>query len=338
MRRWWTALRFAAGGALVLAAAYGASEAVDPMYAEMRARMAVFRQARGEVEAVTVGNSHGRAIDFVPLGVRGMHFWSGGQDAFTAAFLARHLAESAPRLRYVFIAASPSFHQLDPDGIVMEDFTGPRREVYASIRAPRYLRGDFDLWLGSHLAPVARPDHWRGVAEGLGRPRPRPRLTADGRRDETDPPPLSPDSMASYGMRRAARHRRLVSETLAHDSTAPARALRDLDALARELGRRGVRLVLYTPPYHESYGRHFADDGGELRRALLPLLARNPNTVWLDYSRDSAFTRRADFYLNGDHLNARGARAFSARLAACLQAPAAAAGRCPFVRPAASVD
>jgi hypothetical protein len=334
MRRGWTALRFAAGAALVLGAAYAVSDAVDPVYAEMRARMGVFRDRRGVVEAVTVGNSHGGAIDFALLGVRGMHLWSGGQDAFTSAFLARHVAGQASRLRYVFIAASPGFHQLDPEGITMEDFTGPRREVYAATRTLRHVPGDLDVWMESHLAPVVRPDHWWGVAQRRGLRRPWPRLTAEGKLARPEPPPLSPDSMERYGMRRAARHRQLVSETLAHDSTAPARAIRDLDALARELGRRGIRLVLYTPPYHESYGRHVADDGGELRRALLPLLARNRNAVWLDYSRDVAFTRRAELYLNGDHLNSRGARAFSSRLAACLQAPSAAATpHCPFVRP-----
>lgn len=317
MTKWWTGLRFLGAGALAFAALWGASELLDPVYPATRASMAAFGERRSQVTVVTVGNSHSRAVSFAALGMTGVHFWLDGQDARESAFLARYAAERAPRLRYVLLTASYDFYRHDNRMLSQVDRSGPRREIYARTPTLEYLPGDFDLWAGAKLAPVVRPDHWRGAARRLLRPSVPVRDPVTGLDDRPSPVP-SAEWLAGYGLMRATQQHAGVKEAL-RDPAIPARVLGSIESLARDLRSRGAYLVLYTPPYHETFRRHFPDAAPELRNVLAPLLQRNPNAVWLDFSADTSITARREFFYNSSHLSPRGARVFSAKLAACLR-------------------
>ncbi len=318
MRVLWTGVCFIAGAVLSLAAVYALSEAVAPVYNATRVKVALFQERSAGLQAVSVGNSHSRSLDFGALGLEGMHLYEGGQDFFEAAYLADYAAERAPRLRYVLMTASYGLERLDHASAGSTDLRGMRRRIYARTPAPRFIPGDRDLWLSGLFAPVARPDHWAGVGVRLLRPdlaQPPVRLTRDGRVQEPPPPPFSFDSARRAGTRPP---RRLgASDSVANDPTAPARAVARLEGLARDLHARGILLVLYTPPYHETYRWHVARWAGGTRRSLAPLL-KQPNVVWLDFGTDSAFMRRDDLFRDPDHMNHAGARAFSTILSRCL--------------------
>lgn len=334
-----TALRFLALGAAVLGAAYGISEAVDPVYPEMRAKVAFFQHQRSEVEAVTVGNSHSRAVDFRALGLRGMHFWQGGQDAFEAAYFARYAAAQAPRLRYVLFAASSGFERTDHAVPTLRDRTDIRREVYARTPHVRPIGSDLDLWVSGTVAPLVRADHWRGVVYRLNRPRRAVHLT-DGGGGEIPPlPPHTLHSISRHARQRAALHDSIGTETLAVDPTTPSRVAAEMDALAGNLDARGVMLVLYTPPYHQSYLRERGPAvHAETQALLADVLRRNANAVWLDFSTDPRFVGRTELYADSDHMNFLGARLFSVALRQCLNAlavaprPGSVAAGCPVSR------
>jgi hypothetical protein len=326
--RLWVGACFCGGAVVALAAVYALSEAFEPVYPDMRERVALFAERSAAVEAVSVGNSHGRALDFAALGLEGMHLYEGGQDVFEAAYLADYAARRAPRLRYVLLSASYGLERLDHAAITSADLTGMRRRIYARTAVPRFLAGDGQLWLSAVFSPVARPDHWSGVAGRVLRPnfpRPAVRLSDDGRALEPSPPLLSRDSLARNARARASGHLALGDESLVNDPTTPARATALLERLARDLQARGVRLVLYTPPYHETYLQYLARSRDQTRQALRPLL-KHPNVVWLDFGADHAFTRRDDLFRDGDHMNPAGARAFSTILRRCLAALPAQGG------------
>ena len=329
-----TARRFAAGGVLAFAAAYAISETVDPVYPELRARMALFHERRPTLEAVAVGNSHGAALEFAELGLRGMHLSMAGQDPFEASYLARHAAES-PRIRYVLFAASYGLQRRDHAVVGSSDLRARRRQLYARTPLQRPIPGDLKLWAAGMVAPVVRDDHWKGV---IGRPiraRPPVRLGEDGRGIGPEPPRLGRDSLVRHGAAVGAQHREAGEETVALSPGTPARVAARLDALARELREQGVALVLYTPPYHETYLR--VQDGAvnaETRAIMERIVADNPNAVWLDYSNDPRFRERDDLFTNSDHLNPAGGRAFSRLLRACMRSlegtgGAAESGGCP---------
>lgn len=322
------AARFCAGAVLTLAAAYALSEAADPVYPEMRARVAVFRERSPRVEAVGVGNSHGGLIEFSVLGWHGMHFSAAGQDAFEAAYLARYAARGAPRLRYVLLAASYGVQRTDHAVVAGSDMRAWRRQLYLRTPPQRPIEGDLDLWVGGQLAPIVRDDHWKGV---FGRPlfkRPPVRLTEEGRRIPDRPSPrLDRDGLARYAASIGAQHNVLGVETMALAPETPARVAAALDDLAGELGGRDVALILYTPPYHETYLR--AQDtavAAEGRAIMRRVAARHRNAVYLDYSADPRFTARDEWFNNSDHLNPAGWTEFSRLLRDCIPAALARTG------------
>lgn len=327
------ALLFVSGGVLAIAAAYAVSEAVDPVYPELRAKVSLLRTRGAELNALTVGDSHSQAIEFDALGMRGMHFWEPGQDALEADYMARFAAARVPELRLVLLAASYELHRFDHAVVTSENATDLRRQMYARAPALRYIPGDRDLWMSSHFAALARADHWRGVLAHLGDPAPPVRLTRDGKLPEAAPPVLSRDSLARFGIRRAEEHRRGAEESARNDPATPARIAARLEGLARELGRRDVALVLYTPPYHETYLRHAPRDAVEEMRVALEPVLRLPNVLWLDFGTHPSFTGRDDLFRNSDHLNPAGARAFSTLLGRCLHALPETAPGCRRVAP-----
>jgi hypothetical protein len=315
-----TGVGFVVGAVLVVAAAYGVSERLDPVYPELRARMAHFRQHAPAIDAVSVGNSHSRAIDFDALGVRGTHLWMGGQDVFEAAYLARYAADAAANIRYVLFPVSPGFQQVDHAVVRSVDERSRRRELYARTPLRRPVAGDGSLWVSGRLAPVVREDHWKGVAARLRGPRPPIRLTPHGLRTERPRAPLTPDSMARYGAGRGSAHRAAAEETVAVDPTTPRRVAAELDDLAGYLGARGVLLVLYTPPYHPGYLHEIpAAMMAETRSTTKRIVDRHRNVIWMDFSVHPAFSGRDELFMNADHLNREGARLLSDRLRHCIE-------------------
>lgn len=319
--RLWTAFLFVAGAAIALGGAYAASEAVDPVYPGMRAKMSLLRTRAAEIQVVTVGNSHSQAVDFRAMDMDGMHLWQGGQDAFEASYLGRYAAGEVPQLQYVLFAASYGLQRLDNRLLTSEDQSGRRRQMYARTSLLRPLPGDLEPWVTGKLAPVVRYDHWRGVVARPKHPRVTPSMRPDGSVQVHQGAPLTPDSLERLGARQGAGQRALAAETLAADSTTPARVEAQLDALARLLHRRGAVLVLYTPPYHHTYLRE-RDPAvlNEMRRLLGNVARRNPNAVWLDFASHPAFARRDDLFRDSHHTNPIGARIFSVMLRRCLAA------------------
>lgn len=331
--RAWAALLFVSGAAVAFGAAYVFSEAVDPVYPGLRTRMALLRTRAADIQVVMVGNSHSGAVNLTAMDLEGLHLWQGGQDAFEAAYLARYAAREVPRLEYVLFAASHGLQRVDNSLLTSRDRRGLRREMYARTPLLRPLPGDLEPWVNGKLAPVVRYDHWRGVVARLKHPRSSGRIRPDGSVPVHQRPPLTPDSLERFGASQGALQRAGAAETLAADSTTPARVEAQLDALARMLHRRGAVLVLYTPPYHHTYLRE-RDPAvlDEMRRMLRDVARRNPNAAWLDFASDPRFARRDDLFRDSHHLNPTGGRIFSVMLRSCLAA--LEAGGQPLSRPA----
>jgi hypothetical protein len=172
------------------------------------------------------------------------------------------------------------------------------------------------------LAPVVRDDHWSGVAARLYRAR-RPVLLHDdgGPAGLVDRTPMPRDSLALHGAVVGGHHTRRGAEMIALAPATPTRVAGMLGDLARELRARGAALVLYTPPYHETYLRmHNPAVNAEKHAIMRRIAAENPNVVWLDYSTDPRFTHRDELFTNSDHLNQAGGRAFSRLLGECMRA------------------
>jgi hypothetical protein len=91
-------------------------------------------------------------------------------------------------------------------------------------------------------------------------------------------------------------------------------------ALARtieQLQARGVRVVLYTPPYYDRYSTYFTEQGSNILDRMKLEVERLQETYgveYYDFSRDPKLISQPEFFYNSDHLSDCGRRVFSGEL------------------------
>lgn len=90
---------------LVLICAIGVRLSVKPE--PIANKLQMFEDRRQNLEAVSIGNSHGRDFHFDSLGLDGMHFYYPSADVEESYRKAMVILERAPSLRYMFVALSP---------------------------------------------------------------------------------------------------------------------------------------------------------------------------------------------------------------------------------------
>jgi small GTP-binding protein len=311
-------LSFVAVGMAMLAALAAASEWLDPVYGEMKERRSLVRARGGEVEAISIGNSHAGAISFEALGMRGMHLWRSGGDIHEAAFLMGELMPDLPAARCVLLPLSP--YILDNDNAVRTnlDPRSRRRELYARTPSLRHLEGDWKELVAGKVSPVVRPDNWMGVVRRKNRGR--PLVRPDGFPTRADSIAVVPvDSIAAVARRRAAVHRQRAMDLRTAATDPFARASARLDGIAAAAAARGMGLVLYSPPYTPEYLQALESEAvAAVRRAGADVASRHPHVLYLDATAHPDLAPIRAYFRDGDHLNRQGARAFSAMLLAHL--------------------
>jgi hypothetical protein len=298
--------------ALGFAAAYGVSEAVDPVYKPSRQQYGRVVASAPEVRALSLGNSHSRGIDLDAMGLQGAELWNPGNDYYEVLHLLRSVGPRLPELEYVFVPVSL---------FVYDNATSPlrvelRKRAYVTTGNYRPVAGDWGAAFQALLAPVVRTDNWEGVAYRLaGR---QPPATAEEVEERQEAalhfrvPPV--DVLREHAVKRAGLHASTEQASLAEDP--------DLCAHARGALRRiaeaapPARLVLYTPPYTPTYLAHRDPATGcGLSAFAAELAATTPGVTYFDDRALPAFSDRSGYFRDGDHINAYGAYRYSALLA-----------------------
>ncbi|HLT47097.1 MAG TPA: hypothetical protein VK002_07700 [Rubricoccaceae bacterium] len=294
--------------AVGLGGAYVVGERLDPVYGPARARVRQLIASAGEIESITLGNSHSRAIDFEALGLEGRHLWSPGTDYYGVLIAFRAVRPHLPGLDYLFVTVSP----YTVDNTRFADRVEHRAEMYAVAGTYRPVAGDWGAVFRALIRPVVRTDNWEGAASAFvrglaGRPR-RP----DAARD--------PDGVATAAeMRRqaparAAYHRMLEARSL--EETAGLCA--DARAALLEIATRAApaHVVFYTAPLSPAYRSHYGDATGCALDAHAAALAEAlPNVSYFDDRALPGFDDDSGYFRDADHLNGEGARIYSGLLA-----------------------
>lgn len=103
-----------------------------------------------------------------------------------------------------------------------------------------------------------------------------------------------------------------------------ASSLSALCAMLDACRTNGWRAVLFTPPYSHYYTDHDAPAYREKTAACIETLQRDYGVPYLDYSRDERFMNTLSYYMDADHMNREGSRAFVpillADVSVCLSA------------------
>lgn len=352
---------------LVSGAAYVVSEEVDPIHHRQRARWTRLMAEAPAVEAILLGNSHGGALSSEALGLRGWHGWSEGADYYEALHIVRSAQPALPNLRYVFVPVSPITY----DNASTRDRAERREDMYAMTGNYWPVAGDWRVALQALLAPVVRDDNWEGVALELkAQLNPGPRTTprtappqlagqdaAFGRQTSSLPrlsasmtpevlewyhavndaverglpaPPMTPAALEWDVTLRLKHYRNVMAAARAYDPKLCENARRNLRAIAEAAAP--ARVVFFTPPYSSPYLRAVDPSWGcGLRRYAAALAAEAPNVSYFDDHAMEGFTDDSGYFKNADHLNTRGVRLYSSRVAARLglSRPAKADGPAP---------
>jgi hypothetical protein len=321
-------VRIAAFAVLALAGAAVVnawSQAVAPLYPRAQARAQALQAQAADVRAVTVGHSHNKAINFEALGLpTGYHYWTGGADLFEAAQTADCLARRLPNLDVVLMPVA----YLGPihDNHAMAGGQTRRIRHYlelSSLCDARPVHGLTWTWLRSFAAHVPRPDRGKGLVLALLKRLASPERRSSGveapERGYLGPPPdllhapaaPPPDSSALRHLRAARSVRARQWEQNAD------RAARTLARLHTTLRQRGVRLVLYTPPYDPLYTRTYQRTAPHvlaLFHRTLRAAAALADIEYHNFARYMPLARDSTLFWDASHMNTRGARAFSAVL------------------------
>lgn len=291
-----------------------------PEYAEERRTSETILWNADTTEALSLGHSHNRGLDFGALGMRGLPWWIGGSDVFECEYRLRVVLREMPRLRAVFMT-------LDPLMLNCDDEITPRgrerRRLYCAVTPTaasyRPIGGDFRSLVAGKLSPLVRSDHWAGVIApyvpwvDLWSPV----VVGDPRDRWGEHPPQGPAEMRAHAVYRADEHIRTTSAMAEMDPTIPKRASDAVVRMERAARKRGVRLILHSPPCTVFYTDRLDEQAPDLMRRGLDCLDRlgeDHGIRWYDFSRDPEFAFRWDWFYDSHHLNRAGARAFCAKL------------------------
>jgi hypothetical protein len=92
------------------------------------------------------------------------------------------------------------------------------------------------------------------------------------------------------------------------------------DALARTIERfhsRDIRVILFTPTYHQKYNMVFAERGSEIiddMRRTIDKLQRSYRVEYYDFSSDPEIMIYPELFYNSDHLGECGTKVFTEKL------------------------
>jgi hypothetical protein len=316
---------FVVGLAVLLNILGGFAERIAPMslwYARARQEYTNLLDRRQAIQAISLGNSHSGAIDFAALGLEGQVLTRAGADLFEVERYSAAVVDELPALKTVFIALS--YYAFSRDNAVLSNMQILRVELYTMLPLWRPSRGDGNnLILGklhgvSNLMSVARPDHWhdifnneRGFITVLNDP---PELEVTPQAACSS---MALDQLAAHAQDIAVRNVTSSQEMAKLHQDLPVHAQAALAKTIEQFQAKGIKVVLYTPPYYEAYTTHFMEHDSEMMAQLhraVAQLQEQYQVEYYDFSRDPALSSRPELFVNSDHLNECGSKLFSERL------------------------
>lgn len=293
--------------------------------AEHQQRADNLEARREKIEAITLGNSHSDALDYSVLGIEGQSLAFAAADLFEVEKYAALMADELPNLKTVFIAIS--YYSFSRDNATFEPFRTRRIRFYSLVPTWSPIRGDaYNFMLGrlesyTRVMSVVRSDDWQGVWSELS----------------DDIPPENPfpfdgvvttsawGTCSHYTAEQLESHAWDIANRNVTSSSQMAAVHQGLEqdafnALARTIERlqsKGIRVVLFTPTYHERYNAYFMEQGSHIYEDMklrMDVLQQTYQVEYYDFSSDPELTNQPELFYNSDHLSECGHKFFSAKL------------------------
>ncbi len=274
---------------------------------QLAAKKVLLARQQAAVEVLVLGSSHAESgILPAELGAPAFNLAGPGQTLYYDRALLDKLQRRLPALKLVILPVSffSLESQLDegPErwrGYYYQYEWGlPHRDWHLAWHVRNYSAyfcygqeiGLRNILRGRIRDATADFDAWGGWTN---RPPPPGGFNADG-----SPAELS----ASARVALQRHHSRMKPEHIPRNTQL-------IEAMARQLQRQGIRLVLVTLPVAQAYSDGMNAAAYQRMQAALRQLAARHGLTWLNYTGDRRFTD-ADFW-DADHLNLAGAQKFS---------------------------
>ena len=277
------------------------------------------------LEAVTLGNSHGDSINYSILGLEGQSLAFAAEDLFEVEKYAAYLDSKLPNLKTVFITIS--YYSFSRDNATFQPFRTRRIGFYSVVPSWSPIQGDLSNFvLGrfesyTHVMSVIRSDSWLGVWNGL--------VTNTNTTDLYSYDGVQTVSVwgqcSHYTEEQLENHareiaRKNVSSSMQMASVHPGLEQDSFNALSRtieKLQSKGIRVILFTPTYYESYNTYFSEQGLSIlenMKWMINQLQQTYKVEYYDFSDDSGIMVHPELFYNSDHLSECGQRVFSTKL------------------------
>lgn len=291
-------------------------------------RVAKLLEQPSAYTALAIGNSHTLAIDFETLEVDGYYLWHEGRDLFEIEYQLAQLLPQLENLETVYVPVS--YFLFDWDTAAQEALTQDRIIMYRSTLGTWPIATDRRNFVSAVLQkamPVnaeVRDVYLSGLgfqlAQTLGIPytqEGRYQLRADGLLDQPHWHGcgyMEPDALETFTREKTVYGHLLALEEI--KSTRPDVRQDSYDALLRLsnfAAAHNIELVLFTPPYTDSYNRLIGEDVITGMETLIQQAQLETGLTYVDFSRtDLSFDHT--LFMDSDHMNKCGAQAFSAQL------------------------
>lgn len=304
---------FVALGMILATVIYQYSESVSPIHPIAKERSNFFPKKQQQIEAVTVGSSHSRAIDFETLGMNGFHLWNPGGDMLEASYTVSAFIDEIPKLKYIFMTLDFGFwgadNAMNDDRRLSRYFVYSQSALYYSM--PEWIDGDWKNYINSFVAPLARADRWKGV---FIKETTKKIIKSDGQVRIPDRIWIpKEEGSRRYGYK-ARKHISRVVASLEKRPELKNKIISTMSEMIRMAKSRGLTVVLYTPPFSTEYLDVYRTKQNDLTvetRALGEYFHSELGVTYLDFSSYTPISTNSDLFDNSDHLNLEGAKHFS---------------------------
>lgn len=256
-----------------------------------------------ELDCVVLGNSHASAVQPRDMGfTHGRRMNRPGDDIFELRYKSRYYADEVPTLKTVIIAIS--FYEFMYDNnLFVKDGVRPRRDkhimTYASYPALELITDDYDNFMLAHLLPLVTKTHWEPL---LG-----PYLVADQpappKRKGGKKPAPTKAYLDRHGPKQARVAVRAVTNMKKNSTGALySEAVAAAEDMITNLQAKGIRVVLFTPPYWPTYTKAFPPHILKKFQRTMEDIVEKTGVEYYNFATDARFTSDPSQFINSDHL------------------------------------
>lgn len=264
-----------------------------------------------EVESITIGRSHGGALNYDFCDLKGVNLSVGGRDMATSYFLLKHLTDELTNLQEVNICISYSSFYFDNTSLSNGNLNDARKSIYSAVPIKYGLisKDDYNNFVFGKLFTFMRSDYGFNELKGLIIRKNNIRSSEGIDNQELQ----KTDTLSIYQSAKiqAYDHSKDRYIALNYNKKVIEENTTYLKNIIILLQRKGIKVNLFTPPYHSQYTLNFPKDDIIEMKNIVKEMMNNYKINYYDYSEYKRISRNYNMFRNADHMNDSGKEVFS---------------------------